>query len=192
MSKKISVNAFEKAISENFDKTTTQEWNGLEIEVKRNLSVVEMMAFVDNVSKACFSDKDATYTPEMKDFAVRVAIIELYTNITLAQNIHKKYDVIYGSNILDTVLGCIDQTQFNAMMRAVEDKTSHLANANVEMINRQMNELYASFDNLQKKLSDLFEGIGEDDIKNIAGALANGAIDEEKIVKTFMESKNKE
>lgn len=187
--KKISVNAFEEAVNEQYEPIRTVEWNGISIVVKHTLTLHDMLAFVNSVVTNCFSDNDAAYMPEIKDFATRSCIIEYYTNISLPTNVEKRYDLLYHSSILDAIMPNVDQPQFNSMIRAIEEKTSHIAQANIEAVTKQMNELYASFDNMQKQLNEAFSGIDKEAISGIAEAFIGGKFDEEKIVNAVLNSK---
>lgn len=185
--KKVSINKLEEAVNSQYKATTIVDWNGLNITINRILSLKSMMTFVDSVIKNCFGKKDGEYRPEVKDFAVRNCIIKHYTNISLPSNIEKRYNLLYRSDLLNTVMNNIDQSQFDEMVKAIEEKLSHLAQANIEAINRQMNELYTSFANLGKQLS----GVDAEALNGVMNALSNGKIDETKIVREVMNYKDK-
>lgn len=189
--KKVSINAFEEAVNSQYEATQSFDWNGITIVVKRNLTLREMMSFADLVVKNCFKKEDGTFIPEIKDFATRSCIYEYYTNITLPANIEKRYDLLYHQMLLDEIMPRIDSLQFNALIRAIEDKVAHLAQANIEVVTKQMNELYASLDNMQAQFGKMFEGIDEESISGIVNALGKGTIDEEKLAKAVLGLKNK-
>ena len=165
------------------------EWSGLSLVIERHLNLAEMAKFGDVCVRACFNPDDASYSPEVKDLAIRSCIVALYTNVTLPKNIAKQYELIYHSMILDTISVNVDQIQLNAIIRAIDDKVEHLAAANIEMVNKQMNDLYGALDGVQKQMSEMFNGVDADDIKNIMGALTDGGLDEEKLVKAYMANK---
>lgn len=183
--KKISVNAFEKAMKETYTPTETFDWNGIEVTVKKNLSLKEMLEFVDSVVKSCFTKDTNAYMPEIKDFATKVCILEKYANFTMPSNVETQYALIYYTDAVERVLGYVNPQQFNEICFAISKKVDNLAQANIEAMNKQMNELYNAFDNLQNQLIGLFDGVNNDDIRAVAGALANGTLDEEKLVKAY-------
>lgn len=184
--KKISINAFEEAVEKEYVPTSNVEWRGLTIVVMRRLSLNAMMTFVDSVVKSCFEQDSGTYIPEVKDFAMRSCIIEHYTNISLPSNIERRYELLYRSDIFDAIMEHIDQLQFNAMIRAIEDKLSHLAQSNIDAVTKQMNELYASVEKMVERLGSEFDGIDGEQISKIVNAIADGQIDERKIVKAII------
>lgn len=183
--KRVSVNAFEKAMKETYIPTEVFTWNGIEVTVKKNLSLKEMLEFVDSVVKSCFTKDTNTYIPEIMDFTIKVCVLEKYANFTMPNNVTTQYELVYHTDAVDCVLKYINLRQFNEVCVAINKKIENLAQANIEAVNKQMNELYNAFDNLQNKLASLFEGINSEDVRAVAGALANGMLDEEKLVKAY-------
>ncbi len=184
--KKISINAFERAIKENYSPTVTVDWNGLSVVIKKNLSLSEVLVFVDGVTRSCFSSDDGSYRPELMDCAIRGMAIELYTNISMPSDVNKQHDLLYASDIWHVVLDNINQEQFNQMILAIDKKTNNVASERISVINKQIAELYSSMDYIQDQLKSIFDGIGADDIKNLIGAISNSGIDEEKLMKAYI------
>lgn len=169
--------------------TTSFNWNGIDIVVTRVLPMNVMLEFVDYVVKTCFGN-DGEYLPEVKDFAIKSCLLEMYANFALPTDLSERYAVIYNSDIVDTLLHHIDNQQFSEIINAIEQKISNLAQANVQMVYAQMNRINAEFENLQNIVSELFAGVNPDDVKALIGAVSHGDIDESKIVKAFI-SQNK-
>jgi len=189
--KKVSINALEKCVEESAPSIVNVEWRGIEVTITRRLSLSDMMKFVDGVTNLCFSD-DGTYMPEIKDFATRCNVLEMYANFTLPSNIEKRYELVYACDVYATIMGSIDRTQFEVMLAAIDDKIDNRAQANVEAINRQMNELYAAFENLESRLSAVFDGIDGDTMKQLIGAMSNGKLDEQKLMDAYLDAKKSE
>lgn len=183
--KKISINAFDKIVKENYTPTTTVEWHGQEIVVKRTLSFKEMMEFVDSVTKTCFTISTNTYMPEVKDFAVKSNILERYANFTLPNNLDHRYELIYSSDAIETVLNHISHQQFNEIMVSIDAKIKNLAQSNIEAMNKQMNELYAAFANLQTQMEGMFSGVNPDNFNALIGAFGGG-LNEDKLVDAYL------
>lgn len=182
---RIPVNAFERVMKETYTPTETFEWNGIEVTVKKSLSLKEMLEFVDSVVKSCFTSDTNAYMPEIKDFATKVCILEKYANFTMPSNVETKYSLIYQTDAVECVLGYVNLQQFNEICASINRKVDNVAQANIEAVNKQMNELYNAFDSLQNRLAELFNGVDGDDIRAVAGALSNGSLDEEKLVKAY-------
>ena len=184
--KKISVNAFQKVMKETYSPTYTFDWNGIEVTVNKTLSLKDMLEFVDDVVKSCFTEETNRYLPEVKDFVIRVCILEKYANFTMPQNVENQYELVYCTDAVQQVMKYINPEQYNSIITSIENKINNIAQANIEAINQQMNELFNSFDNLQNKLGGLFAGLNSDDITNLTKAIADGGLDNEKLVELYM------
>lgn len=190
--KKISINAWEQVMKDTYTHTSTVDWNGVEITIINTLPMKEMLTFVDNVVRSCFTQDTLTYIPEVKDFAIKSSLVEMYTNVSLPSNLATRYDMIYRTDLVDTILKSINIAQYSEMFAAIEDKIANIAQANIEATHRQMNELYAAFDNMQKQIAEMFAGIGADDMTKLVSALANSALDERKLVDAYTEHQAKD
>lgn len=186
---KISINAFEKCVKENYCDSTIVKWNDIDITVKRTLSLSEMLAFVDGVVKSCFTSDYNTYLPEVKEFAIKCSILEMYANFTLPSNIEKRYDLIYHSNAVDAVIESVDRNQLQEILNAIDDKVDNLAQANIESVNKSMNELYSAFDSMQKQFANMFAGVSPEDMTKMIGAISDGKIDESKLMEAYFDKK---
>ena len=185
---KIKTGEFAKVVNELYVPTIEVEWSGLSITLKKNLGFKDVLTFVNNVVHMCFEDETGEYLPEAKDFAIKSCVIDMYTNIELTENVLERYDLIYRSDIVDFILSNVDYLQFDEIRHAINVKLEHLAQANLESINKQMNEVYSAFDNLEKQMGTLFSSMSEEDMTKLLSAFTNGNFDEEKLVKAYMSS----
>ena len=182
---KITIEDYRKMTEKEFDKFIDAEWNGATLHIKRTLSLREMASFVEYVVGSCFTEDLNEYLPEVKDFAIRCCILEIYGNLTLPESIDEKYEVAYGSDITDFIIEHIDQSQFRAMLIAVDEKIKHRARNSIEALNKQMSDVFAGLSAVEKVASDIFDGVDSDTIQKLAGAMANGSFDERKLVEAF-------
>ncbi len=186
--KRISVNALEKCVGDGMQNTVDMAWRDITITITKRLGLSDMMKFVDSVANLCFSE-DGTYLPEIKDFATRCNVLEMYANFTLPANIEKRYELVYACDAYATIMGVIDRSQFDVILAAIDDKIDNRAQANVEAINRQMNELYAAFEDLQNRLSSTFDGIDKDMMTQLIEAMSGKELDEEKLMNAYLKEK---
>ena len=171
---RISYETFKKTVYEHYSGSYTTVWNDIEIMIKPVLSLKEMMTFVDNVVKMCFTE-DAVYLPEAKDFAIKSCILEMYANFDLPRDVSQRYELIYCSDVVTFVIEHINQIQLNEIVDSSNEKLANLAQANIEAMNKQMNDLYNAFNNLQNQISNVFDNISPDDIKKFSETIENFA-----------------
>lgn len=172
--------------------TNKMVWNGIEIEVRRFLTMKEMLEFTDAVVKMCFSD-DGTYRPEIRDFIVRTNILSSYTNIETPENLEILYDMVYRCDIIPQVMRYVDQTQFNAIMSAIDCKIEDKLNTNVERYEREVEQkmilIDCAIEEFIDRFNSIFDGIDNDTVRNIAGAISNMSIDPAVLAKSIVEAK---
>lgn len=189
---KITIEEIKSAIADDFAPEVEVEWRGITLRVKKCLSLETMMMFVSDVVASCFAANTNEYLPEIKDFSTRCCILENYANITLPKTLSEKYELVYSSDIVSTVVQIVEHGQFNAMLAAIDRKIEHQAQNNIEALNKQMNEVVAGLSTLEQNLSGIFGGVDNDTIAKIAGAIADGNFDENKLVKAFSKEMSKD
>lgn len=187
--KKVSITAFDKIVDESYVPSNSIEWHGIELIIKRTLSFSEMMTFVNKVVQTCFSEEDGTYLPEVRDFMINSCVLEMYGNFAIPSNIEHLYSLIYCSDAVQTVLGNVNRFQFDEIVDAIDRKIEYLAQSHIDTITKQAEALYASVENLQQQLADVFSGVKAEDMKKMIGAISNSQIDEEKLVAAYIDQK---
>jgi len=187
---KINIDEFKAAINAISTPDAVVEWHGIEMTIKRLLSLEEMLTFVNDVVSSCFEEKTGEYIPEIKDFAIRCSIMESYAGFVLPSDLSEKYSMIYNSDIVSFIVKHIDKNQFESILSSIDDKIEHQAQNNIEAINKQMNELIAGFSTIEQNLSNIFGNVDSDTISKIAGAIVDGSFDEKKLVDAFKAPEN--
>lgn len=183
---KISVNAMDE-IMKRFDTVETIEWNGLQVVIKKNLSLEEMMTFANSVVKSCFDQASGAYMPEVKDFAIRANVLDMYTNFTLPKDLSKQYDMVIRSGAVEMVLNYINYAQFNELVKAIDSKLQNTADANIQAFITKLDNVTTAFSDMQTEMEKMFSGVDTEDIGKLVGAIANGNNTEEGIVKSYLE-----
>ena len=186
--KSVSFSTFKAAAARDYKGIAIVSWNNIEIEIKRHLSLLEVLNFVDLVTKAAF-DEDAAYMPERIDAAILACTIEFYTNINLGKDPFEAYDAIYRSGLLYMIMENIDQDQYDRIIRAAVKKIDNTANANIQAVTKQITELGAAFENVESSIASLVDGITPDELRGMIGALSSGTIDEKKLVEAIADRK---
>lgn len=165
----------------------TVNFNGVEIKVKKHLSMEEMLAFTDFVVNICFDSDNGEYRPEVKDYAVRAAMVKLYTNVELPEDTEIAYNVVYKTGVIKTIMQYASKSQFNAIIDAIDDKIAHRVAVNEREFEVKLEELLNSAKTAIAAISETFDGIDNDTVKMIAESLSENKIDmnslAEKVVK---------
>lgn len=187
--KRITVEECKKAIEEVYMPVTEIQWNGLDLTVRRNISFSETLDFVKYVTDLCFADETHEYLPEARDLAIKIFLIEHYTNLDLPDSLEERNYVIYETDIVQTVLNCVNPYQFNEIVRAIDLKIDYMAEANIEAINRKVDELYKSFEELSNSLQTVFGGITQESMEGLVNAIKDGGLDPKELVKSYFEEK---
>lgn len=171
-------------------------WEGLEINVKPFIDMKEMHTFVCECVNSCFTD-DGDYIPDAEDFAIRVNLIEKYTNISMLSDMKIQYALLYDTDLIDRVVEMIDAAQFDVVKASIDRGIRYRASAHIEGMTQKLNEIYATvlaiIDDFDTKFGEVFGSVSADDMKLVMkGISESGGFDESKIVKAYIESTKKE
>lgn len=188
--KRISINAMDEILSE-YEATETVNWKGLDVIITKNLSLEDMLAFADSVVKSCFDQTTGVYMPEVKDFVVRINVMERYANFNMPSKAERQYDVVMQSGAYEMILEHINMAQFGELMRAIDAKLQNAADANVQMVFKQFNDVVTAFEGLQDKVGALFSGVDSTDIGKLMNAMSEHGFDEEKVVQAYIAEQEK-
>jgi hypothetical protein len=188
---RVSVNAFEKYVKENYrDEPIQVEVDGLSFFVKPCLSMNDVVTFTKIVSESVF-DNNGTYYPEMKEFLIRRSILEMYAGFAMPKNIEKQYElVVRAEPLVREVVQHADKRQFDALLGAIDEKIDAIIAVNESTVKRQVNELYSMISNLGSQLEGMFDGVDAGGLAKLVEAIGEGGIDQEKIVKAYFDYKS--
>lgn len=185
--KKVSISQMDKIVKELGNTEASFEWNGIEVVVKTLLSFQEMMEFADRVKANCFVDGE--YLPEVRDFAIRDCIVDMYSNIRLPDNIEHKYEILYRTDICQEIVKYVNSDQYEQLLVAIDDKITAASESNTEGLRLRIEEIAHELDNMVTEAGALFDGIDKSDIETIFEAVkSSGKIDEEKIARAYMDA----
>lgn len=184
--KRISINALENVAKENFQDVVTEQWFDIEVTIKRNLSMTEMMQFVQDVVNMCFTTA-GTYIPEVMDFAIKSGILTYYANFTLPDNLEKQYWLTYATDAVDMVCKHINMVQLQEMVNGANRKIDHLCDADTIATKTKLTELSSAFAKMGEQFSDMFGGVSAEDVRRVVGAIGENGMDEEKIVSAYLQ-----
>lgn len=190
--KKVSINAFEKAIKENVaPNVSTEEWCGLEVTITNTISLKDMMSLVAEVADNCFMD-DGRYIPEVMQPLLDCGVVERYTNINLPGSLEARYDLVMRSGILDFILPKINSNQYNDIVVAVRDRIDYMCDTNVTEFRNSLTEMVNSMSMLQEKTAELFGNINPEEVHSLLDAFGDSKAVEERVVDAYIEKQKAE
>lgn len=187
--KKVSIALFDKTAKEYYHNEAIIRWHEVEVRVKYMLPLTEMLAFVDDVVDSCFHD-GLGYMPEVKDFAIKSNILTRYANFSMPESLEHRYQMVYGSDIVDFVCTAINTTQLQEIVSAINSKIRFLCDSKAAAIETRVNDIITALEEMRDKTMDIFNGVSQEDLKNIMSAIANGSLDEQKIVQAYLKEAN--
>lgn len=189
--KKVSIALFDKIAKAHFQNENVIQWHEAEVRVKRTLSLAEMLSFVDDVVGSCFHDQ-AGYMPEVKDFAIKSNILTRYANFSMPDNLEHRYQMVYGTDAVDTVCSAIDTVQLQEIVNSINSKIRFLCDSKANLIQERINSVLETMEEMRDNTKDIFGGLTQDDLKALMGAITEHGLSEEKIVEAYMEQKRAE
>lgn len=190
--KKISINAFETAVKENIaPNVSTEEWMGLQVEIKHTISLQEMMSLVAEVVDNCFLENGA-YIPEVMQPLLDCGVVERYTNISLPSNLSNRYELVMRSGIMDFIMPRINSNQYNDIVVAIRDKIDYMCDTNITEFRNNLNDMVESMSALQEDTKALFGKISPEAIHELLGAFSSEKAIEEKVVDAYIDKQKAE
>lgn len=184
---RIPASALEEIAQERFPNIVTEDWYGTELVIKRNLSLAEMLQFVNDIVETCFAE-DGSFIPEAAGFAIRSGVLTRYANFELPDDLEKQYELVYGTGAAEVVAGHINSAQLKEIIEAADQKIEHLLSSDIIALRGRIDELTAAFERLGEQMSGMFEGLEPEDVQNMLSAIGSaGSLSEEKIVDIYMD-----
>lgn len=189
--KKISINAFESVVKENFENTVTKEWFGIPVTITKTISFEEVVNFVAEVADNCFLS-NGRYIPEAMQALIDCGVVRHYTNINLPANLSSAYDLVMRSGIIDFIMPEINSNQYNDIIIAIRDKIEYVCDSNTAEFKRAMEKMTNSMNEIQETTKDLFDKVSPEDIQKIIGLYGDDHTIEERVVDEYLKQKNPE
>lgn len=183
--KKVSIRAVDNIISERFSNVVSEQWYDVEVKMRRNLPFTEMLTFANDVVQSCFQ-RDGVYTPEVLDFAIKSNIIGRYTNVSLPDNLEHRYEILYNTDLMDFIYKYINMAQVQEIVSSINKKLDYMCETNAAAVQSRLNDLVSSFEEVQKKMEDLFKDLAPDDLTRLISAIGGAGLSEDKVVEAYL------
>lgn len=189
--KKISINAFESVVKDNFENTVTKEWFGIPVTITKTISFEEVVNFVAEVADNCFLS-DGRYIPEAMQGLIDCGVVRHYTNINLPANLSSAYELVMRSGIIDFIMPEINSNQYNDIIIAIRDKIEYACDTNVTEFRNSLTGMMESMTDLQEKTKELFGKISPDEIQTLLAAFGDDKAVENKVVDAYIDKQKVE
>ena len=167
---------------------------GQNIDVTTVLSLEVFDAFVSNAVDMLYNEA-GEYIPNLKDFVIRICTVFAYTNVAFPKDfdevVREMFELMYGTNFYDAVVKVIDQGQYNAFLDAIDESIEYRNNTNIDRVNRQIESLANGIETLGEQFAGMLGDVSEEDVKKLISAVENNQIDEEKLIRAYVEPKEK-
>lgn len=189
---RVSINNFEQALAKDTVITETLvDTEDVTIQIKKTITLPEMMLFVQEVVEACIDGETGEYIPEAYDFAIRSAVLTHYANFAMPANLEKQYWLIYNTRAFQQVLNNINEQQFNDIIRAIDRKVKYMLDVMSSAAVSKINEVIAKFNDVAAVSTKMFDGASPDDMaKFINGITKLKDMKEEDIAQAIVKAQN--
>ena len=94
-------------------------WHGIAVSVRTLLPIREVGLFVNSVMDGCYDVEHDAFIPEMMDFAFRVNVVTRYACVELPLDIEDQYEVLYNTDIFDTIVASINEAQLKSIRETI-------------------------------------------------------------------------
>ena len=167
---------------------THMDCGGKTIDIRNTVPFAEASKFVETVADLCF-DNSGDYIPQVYDVAVAYAIIDTYTSIETPTDITALADVVYRSNIIENIRQYIDDVQIEGLLDAVAKKIEYRIAINTSAAVNKSNDIINKIEEAEKMLEQVASGLGGEDVTKLVSAIADGKIDEKKLMEAYLDKK---
>lgn len=152
----------------------------VDVNIKYTISMDEAFRFSNSVVDLCYSDKDSSYSPEIKDFAIRVNLVSRYTNIELPESTEDKYMFLYATDVFDIVRREVNPRQLRSIIYGIDERIEYINDITNSAVHKEMISVINDMERLGTILKETFDSVDKEAINAMASAISNGQFDENK------------
>lgn len=194
--KKIAIKTWKEIVNRELPAETKVDFYGAELIIKRQLSLEEMITFVNECVDPCFDNDEHKYNAEIKDFVIRSNMIKYYTNLALPEDMSERYDMLCklgaNTNFTEVLYENIDCNQFEKMADAIEAKIDEENLMNELLFTNKITKVITSIETLINSIGAAMSTVSEEDIAQLIKKLKDDGFNEEKLVEAVLEHEAKE
>lgn len=188
MAKMISVEKMDEIMNDYFPAQSVIDYYGQELVVNRVVSFDTVCQITQKIASACFQHETGEYMPEVMDFAIRMAVIEAYTNISLPKDSDHLYALLYRTDLWERVRDEISEDQLDQILNSIYSRVKVKNDINRTAFENAVQQAITAFGEISMQLSGLFEGFTPEDAQKLIDAITAGGLDEEKLVRAVLDA----
>lgn len=164
-----------------------------EVKIKYNLSLSEMLQFIEDVVSSCVDAESGKFYPEIMWFSIHSAVLTMYANFNLPSNVEKQYNLVYNTDAVELVMGHINRNQYDEIVNAIQNRIDHERKIMENTMLDKMSELVSRITAYMQQSDTLFGSVDSEDMSSLVKNLADiGKIDEDKLIHALVESRRGE
>lgn len=156
MAKKVTIKELTERVNEVLVDDVDRQWRGLEIHIKKQIGVADMLDFVNTVVAWCIDEDTGEYRPEWRAFSYRLEIVEKYTNLTLPKDLDKQYHILLCNDLIDMIVNSVNFSQLTDIEDAIDDKISYIRQSSSSATYKQMSDVVNAFSQMQDVANEMF------------------------------------
>ena len=187
--KKVSIGKMDEILNDYYPESVTVDFHGLEITVQRIAGLGDIINAVKAIVGGCY-DENGEYVPAMRNYLMRAAVFQLYTNIRLPENPNHLNRMLYCADLWNAGCSQIEDSQLAVLENTVDDAIEARNNVNRVLFEKEIQKAISSLENVGGQFAQIFDGLTAEAIQALVGAIANGGIDEEKLVSAVVKEQN--
>lgn len=163
------------------DRFVIVDWNGKKLKVKYAITPGDIFDIATRVTDAAFS-KDDVYTPELASLLAKCLIIDKFTNIEIPADMDDGGYLVYETDLFDIVRENASDEQLGDIYDIIEKKINYELHTRIKKVEDEIVLLEQTLDEVQGAFSTMLDGVSKEDFDKLIDVMANGKIDEEKLV----------
>lgn len=167
-----------------------------EVKVKCSLSLGDVVAIVNEVYDAAFTEDTEEYVPEIASLILKACVINYYADIDVPDDAEEGYAFVINTDI-KTILTYVNANQWADIESAITNKINHKLrmqeSAAAMQLNQLVNQLVNKIDDFTSANQQLFDGVDSEQMARLVESLSHiDNIDEKKIAEAVLDAQEKQ
>jgi len=169
---------------------TMIRWRDSAITIKTQLSLAEVFGFAVTVESLCFSGDEHVYLPELREFAIRDAIMEYYGCFEMPEDFAERYRIVESNlQLLQKICENVNQEQLDSLVNGTREKMHRLFELDTASATAQMANIASSIATFQEQVKPFLDVIEDGAFGEFVSWMQNGDERTGKVLKSFIDAR---